>query len=67
LRANFFKTIGHNDIQVNAPSSHSESITKYQRFRVCLRKLDFLNLMREKADFRSLGGEVELSDQLKRS
>jgi hypothetical protein len=36
-----------------------------QRFRAHLRKLDFLNPMETKTAFESLGGEFELSDQLK--
>jgi hypothetical protein len=36
-----------------------------QRFHVYLRKLDFLNPIRAKTNFESLGGEFELSDHLK--
>ena len=51
--------------QANALRNRPELITKCQRFCAYLRKLDFLNSMREKADFKSLGEEFELSDQLK--
>ncbi|POG62392.1 hypothetical protein GLOIN_2v1882929 [Rhizophagus irregularis DAOM 181602=DAOM 197198] len=44
---------------------YPESITECQRFCVYLRKLNFLNLMETKTDFKSLGGESKLSDQLK--
>ncbi|CAB4439342.1 unnamed protein product [Rhizophagus irregularis] len=44
---------------------YPESITECQRFWVYLRKLNFLNPMETKTDFKSLGGESKLSDQLK--
>ncbi|GES81472.1 hypothetical protein GLOIN_2v1770734 [Rhizophagus clarus] len=65
LHNNFFKIIGYNDAQANSPRTHPESVTEYQRFQVYLRKLNFLNLMEVKTDFKSLGEEFKLSDQLK--
>ncbi|GBB93106.1 hypothetical protein RclHR1_02110005 [Rhizophagus clarus] len=54
LHNNFFKIIGYNDAQANSPRTHPESVTEYQRFQVYLRKLNFLNLMEVKTDFKSL-------------
>lgn len=65
LRNNFFKIIGYNDVQANSPRTHPESITECQRFRAYLRKLDFLNPIETKPEFKSLNGEFELSNQLK--
>ncbi|CAB5373007.1 unnamed protein product [Rhizophagus irregularis] len=39
---------------------YPESITECQRFWVYLRKLNFLNPMETKTDFKSLGGESKL-------
>ncbi|CAB4412050.1 unnamed protein product [Rhizophagus irregularis] len=44
---------------------YPEPITECQRFWVYLRKLKFLNPMETKTDFKSLGGESKLSEQLK--
>ncbi|CAB5193539.1 uncharacterized protein OCT59_022371 [Rhizophagus irregularis] len=47
---------------------YPESITECQRFWVYLRKLNFLNPMETKTDFKSLGGEIEsLLEQMSES
>lgn len=65
MRTNFFKTIGYKDTHADAPRTHPESITECQRFRAYLRSHDFINLVETRAVYRSLGGEYELSEELK--
>uniref|UniRef100_U9UHT4 Uncharacterized protein n=1 Tax=Rhizophagus irregularis (strain DAOM 181602 / DAOM 197198 / MUCL 43194) TaxID=747089 RepID=U9UHT4_RHIID len=59
------RILKYNDIQTNSSRTHPESITECQRFWVYLRKLNFLNLMKTKTDFKNIGEDSKLSDQLK--
>ncbi|GET56411.1 hypothetical protein GLOIN_2v1787283 [Rhizophagus irregularis DAOM 181602=DAOM 197198] len=51
------KSDNYGDMSSSLSYFYPESITECQRFWVYLRKLNFLNPMETKTDFKSLGGE----------
>src|SRR5437879_3444734 len=64
MRNNFFKAIGYNDLQTSGPRIRPEITTECQRFRVRLRKDNFVNPMDTRTTCKSLGDENQLSAQL---
>jgi len=56
---------GLNDLQTSGPRVQPESIIECQRFRTYLRSNGFLNPMDTRTVCQSLGGEHELSEDLK--
>lgn len=64
MRNNFFKSIGYNDLQTSGPRSRPEPIIECQRFRIRLRRDNFVNPMESRTICKSLGEEYELSEQL---
>ncbi len=65
MRINFFKIIGYKDTHFDVPRTRPESITECQRFRAYLRNCNFINPIETGTVYKSLGGEYELSEELK--
>ncbi|RIB25522.1 hypothetical protein C2G38_2165677 [Gigaspora rosea] len=63
LRNNFFRSIGYNDSQTTGPRTRPESISKCQRFRIRLKKDNFVSPLESRTICKNLGGQ-ELSSKL---
>ncbi|RHZ44823.1 hypothetical protein Glove_709g82 [Diversispora epigaea] len=64
LREILFKNIGYTDNESSGPRTKPDFVIESQRFRIQLRKSDFLNPIQKENTFKSLGNII-LSEELK--
>ncbi|RIB06741.1 hypothetical protein C2G38_2147907 [Gigaspora rosea] len=64
LRTNIFNIIGYSESEVNEPRTRPGFTVESRRFRVQIRKANFVNPTADNRDFQNLGGELTLSEEM---
>ncbi|RIB13230.1 hypothetical protein C2G38_2326415 [Gigaspora rosea] len=64
LRTNIFNIIGYSESEANEPRTRPGFTAESRRFRVQIRKTQFVNPNADNRIFQNLGGELTLSEQM---
>ena len=66
LRTNLFNVIGYTENETHKPRTRPSFIAESQRFRVQIRKTQFVNPNADNRIFENMSGEWILSEEMKR-